>query len=124
MLDFKNASFLKLKPVSDSTFSSVINPMLVPGEEIMGTFQSIRDGVVFTTKRIVAVNVQGLTGKKKDFTSLPYSKIQAYSVETAGVLDLDSELDLWFGGLGNVRFEFTSNADVAGICRMISERVL
>lgn len=124
MLDFKNASFLKLKPVSDSTFSSVINPMLVPGEEIMGTFQSIRDGVVFTTKRIVAVNVQGLTGKKKDFTSLPYSKIQAYSVETAGVLDLDSELDLWFSGLGNVRFEFTSNADVAGICRMISERVL
>lgn len=124
MLDFKNASFLKLKPVSDSTFSSVINPMLVPGEEIMGTFQSIRDGVVFTTKRIVAVNVQGLTGKKKDFTSLPYSKIQAYSVETAGVLDLDSELDLWFSGLGNVRFEFTFNADVAGICRMISERVL
>ena len=62
--------------------------------------------------------------KKKDFTSLPYSNIQAFSVETAGVLDLDSELDLWFAGMGNVRFEFVASADVSKICRIISERVL
>ena len=124
MIDFNNASFLKLHPVSDSTFRSTIEPMFVAGEEIIGTFQSIRDGVVFTNKRIIAINVQGLTGKKKDFTSLPYSKIQAYSVETAGVLDLDSELELWFSGLGKVKLEFMSNANVSQICRMISEHVL
>ena len=98
--------------------------MLVSDETILGAFQSVRDGVVFTNKRIFAINVQGLTGKKKDFTSLPYSKIQAFSVETAGVLDLDSELELWFSGLGIVKFEFTGNADVSDICRMISEHVL
>ena len=124
MIDFNNASFFKLKPVSDKDFVDMITPMFAPGEKIIQTFRGIRDGVVFTNKRIITINVQGLTGKKKDFTSLPYSKIQAYSVETAGVFDLDSELDLWFSGMGRVRFEFVARANVSEICRIISERVL
>lgn len=124
MIDFKNSEYLKLKPVNDATYAFMITPMFVLGEEIIGTFQSIRDGVVFTNKRIIAINVQGITGKKKDFTSLPYSKIQAYSVETAGVLDLDSELELWFSGLGKIKLEFVARANVAEICKMISMHVL
>ena len=124
MIDFKNASFIKLKPVSDNDFAGMITPMFAPGEQIIQTFRGIRDGIVFTNKRIITINVQGLTGKKKDFTSLPYSKIQAYSVESAGVFDLDSELDLWFSGMGRVRFEFVARANVSEICRIISERVL
>ena len=124
MIDFQNASFLKLKPVSPSSFEGMISPMFIQGEQIIATFQSIRDGIVFTNKRIISINVQGLTGKKKDFTSLPYSKIQAFSVETAGALDLDSELELWFSGMGKVKFEFVSRADVPAICRMISGFVL
>lgn len=124
MIDFKNAEFLKLKPVDESAYSGAIAPMLVDGESIVGTFKTIRDGVVFTNKRIFVINVQGLTGKKVDYTSLPYSKIQAYSVETAGVIDLDSELELWFSGLGKIKLEFVARADVGKICKMISERVL
>jgi len=124
MIDFQNASFFKLKPVSDGDFAPMITPLFVPGEQIIQSFRGIRDGVVFTTKRIFAINVQGITGKKKDFTSLPYSKIQAFSIETAGVFDLDSELELWFSGMGKVKFEFVAQANVADICRMISERVL
>lgn len=124
MIDFKNAEYLKLKPVSDSTYASSITPMFVPGEEILGTYQAIRDGVVFTNKRIIVINIQGLTGKKKDFTSLPYSKIQAYSVETAGHFDLDSELELWFSGLGRIKLEFVSRANVSEICKTISMHVL
>jgi len=124
MIDFQNASFMKLRPVSDNSFATLISPLLVSGENILASFQGIRDGVVFTSKRIFAINVQGITGKKKDISSLPYSKIQAFSIETAGVLDLDSELEIWFSGLGKVKFEFVSRADVSGICRMISERVL
>ena len=124
MIDFQNATFLKLKPVSNDDFAAMIQPIFFGCETIIQSFRGIRDGVVFTNKRIFAINVQGITGKKKDFTSLPYSKIQAFSVETAGVLDLDSELDLWFSGLGKARFEFIASADVSYICRMISERVL
>lgn len=124
MIDFKNAEFLKLKPVDNSTYASNIQPMFVAGEEIIASFKTIRDSVVFTTKRIFAINIQGITGKKIDYSSLPYSKIQAFSVETAGVIDLDSELELWFSGLGKVKFDFVSQADVSQICKMISERVL
>jgi len=76
MIDFSNARFLKLRPVDPSTFQAQLQPLFVNGETIISAFQSVRDYVVFTTKRIIAVNVQGLTGKKKDFTSLPYSKIK------------------------------------------------
>lgn len=124
MIDFSNAEYLKLRPVDNATFQSEVAPLLVGGEAIVATFQTVRDGLVFTNKRIMAINVQGLRGKKKDFTSLPYNKVQAFSVETAGTFDLDSELELWFSGLGKVRFEFTIKADVAGICRMISGFVL
>lgn len=124
MIDFKNAEYLKLKPVDSKAYDDMITPMFVPGEEILSSFQTIRDGVVFTNKRIFVINVQGITGKKKDFTSLPYSKIQAYSVETAGTFDLDSELELWFSGLGKIKLEFVSRANVSEICKMISMHVL
>ena len=124
MIDFQNASFAKLKPVPDANFLPLIGPLFIEGESVIATFQGIRDGVVFTNKRIIAINVQGITGKKKDFSSLPYSKIQAFSVESAGVFDIDSELELWFSGMGKVKFEFVSHADIAAICRIISGFVL
>ncbi len=124
MIDFKNAGYFKLRTVENTTYASLITPTFADGESILSTFKSVRDGVVFTNKRIITINVQGITGTKKDITSLPYSKIQAYSVETAGVLDLDSELELWFSGLGKVKFEFVKNANVSEICQIISERVL
>lgn len=124
MIDFNNASYVKLHPANDNAFLSLIVPMFVDGEEVIGTYKGIRDGVVFTNKRIITINIQGITGKKKDFTSLPYSKIQAYSIETAGTFDLDSELELWFSGLGKIKLEFSVFSDVTKICKMISERVL
>ena len=124
MIDFNNASFVKLRPVNDNAFEKMVAPILVNGEEIVRCFQSIRDGVVFTSKRIITINIQGITGKKKDFTSLPYNKIQSFSVETAGAFDLDSELELWFSGLGRVKLEFIGSTDVAHLCKMISEKVL
>lgn len=124
MIDFNNASFVKLNMVNNETFGSQINPILVEDEVILSSYKGIRDGVVFTNKRIIAINVQGLTGKKKDFTSMPYSKIQVYSVETSGIFDLDSELELWFSGVGKVKFEFTSNSNVSEICKSISNFIL
>lgn len=124
MIDFQNASFVKMKAVSYKNYESMVDPLLIRDESVIATFQAMRDGVVFTDKRIIAINVQGVTGKKRDFTSLPYSKIQAFSVETAGVFDLDCELELWFSGLGKVKLEFVGGTDVAALCRMISTLTL
>ena len=84
----------------------------------------MRDFVVFTDKRIISVNVQGVTGKKKDFTSLPYAKISAFSVETSGVFDMDSELELWFSGLGKVKFEFSGDSNIVQIGQIIGSYAL
>lgn len=122
MIDFKNGSFFKLKESND--YGTMVSELLIPGETILNAFRAMRDGVVFTDKRVIAVNVQGITGKKRDFTSLPYSKIVAFSVETAGTFDLDAELELYFSGLGKVRFEFTGQTNITQIAKVIGAFVL
>ena len=124
MIDFKNGAVFKLKRNASITNAPIVSPLLTEGEVYIAEYKTIRDFVVFTNKRIIAVNVQGVTGKKKDFTTLPYSKIQAFSVETAGMLDMDSELEMYFSGLGKVRFEFTGASDIVAIGRLISEKIL
>lgn len=124
MIDFNNDIFVKMTPVNTKIFGHEVIPFLIRGEEIVGAYQALRDGVVFTNKRIIAINSQGITGKKKDMTSLPYSKIQAFSVETIGSFDLDSELELWFSGLGKVKFEFAGEVNITDICKLISGYVL
>ena len=124
MIDFTNGGFFKLKQTDTQNGVNMVQALLVNGERVLSAYKGIRDYVVFTDKRVIAVNVQGVTGKKRDYTSLPYATISAYSVETSGVGDMDSELELWFSGLGKIKLEFTANANVAQICKMISERVL
>ena len=122
MIDFENGSFVKL--MKTDSVGKGIDQLLIPGETIIGSYKGIRDYVTFTDKRVIAVNVQGLTGKKKDYTSLPYSKIQAFSVETSGVFDMDSELELWFSSIGLVKFEFSGGSDIVKIGQTIAEFVL
>ena len=70
------------------------------------------------------INVEGITGKKKDFTSLPYIKIQAFSVRTASLLGLDTMMDLWFNSMGIVTFEFSGRFDIAAFNKLISNYIL
>lgn len=123
MIDFNNKILFKLKKTDISNASPVM-PLLIDNEKIIGVYSALRDYVVFTNKRIISVNVQGITGKKQDFTSLPYSKIQLYSVETSGTFDLDSELDLFFSGTGKIRFEFTGSSDIIEIGKIIASYLL
>ncbi len=98
--------------------------MLVPNEHVVLAFKGGRDTVTFTNKRLITVNVQGLTGKKRDYTSLPLAKLQAWSVETAGTFDLDSELELWFSALGKVRLEFKGRVDIRTVSQLIGQYAL
>lgn len=124
VIDFNNGSVFKRNQVDVSTGQSAVEPLLLDGEDVVATFKGSRDMVVFTSRRIVAVNVQGITGKKIDYSSLPYSKIQAFSVETAGAMDRDSELEMWFSGLGKVRLEFGGSVDIRWVGKWIAHHVL
>jgi hypothetical protein len=125
MIDFENAKLFKLTKHNDETGAAKkIMPVLIDGEHIIEAYQTIRDGVIFTNKRVIAINVQGVTGKKRDITTLPYRRIQSFSVETSGVIDIDSELQLYYSGLGRVSFEFSGGSKILEICKCISEHIL
>lgn len=124
MIDFTNKNIIKLKPADIAEGQKSVGELLVDEENIVFTFVSMRDKLVFTNKRIISINVQGLTGKKVDYTSIPYSKIQAFSIETAGTIDLDSELDVCISGLGKIRFELSSKSDVKGLGKLLANCIL
>ncbi len=124
MINFDSKKFLKLAPVDNDAFSDLVTGILVSGESVVQTFKSGRDGVVFTDRRLIAINVQGVTGKKKTVSVLPFDKVQAFEVETPATFDIDSTLTLWFIGVGQVDFEFSAKANVTKIMRCISERML
>lgn len=124
MIDFQNKAIIKLSKIDAASVMEDIAPLLIEGETVIGAYKAMRDYVVFTTKRTISVNVQGMTGKKKDFTSLPYSKIQVFSIETAGLLDMDSELEMYFSGLGKVKFEFSGSSDIVKIGQIISSFIM
>ena len=124
MIDFNSNSVFKLSPVPVEHVLDPIRKFLITGEEILAVFKTIRDQVVFTNKRIIAANVQGMMGAKVDYTSIPYSKIQTFSVETSGVLDRDCELEIYISAVGKVRFEIRGGFDIVTFNRTISEYVL
>ena len=124
MIDFSSPSVFKLSSCDPALVWPQVAPLLIPDEHLVAAFKTTRDFVTFTNKRLIAANVQGMTGKKVDFTSLPYNKIQAFSIETAGNFDRDAELDLWFSGLGKVRLEFKADSDIRQLGQMIASYVL
>ena len=124
VLDFKTNIVFKLKEVTPAEALELVQPMLLEDETIFAAFKTIRDHVVFTNHRVIAVNVEGITGKQKDFTSLPYLKIQAFSVRTASLLALDTVMDLWFNSMGIVTFEFSGKFDIAAFNKLIGQYIL
>lgn len=121
---FGDSNTFNLKEINIEKVRSEVLDFFVVGEEVISAFETIRDQVVFTNKRILVVNVQGITGKKRSYLSYPYSKIQYFGIETAGVLDIDSELILAFNDGTTLSFDFKTNVDIVGISRTISEFVL
>lgn len=125
MIDFDGSGFFaRLRKVDNGAFGKMIDDFMIDDERIVGSYQSLRDGVVFTNKRVITINIQGVTGKKKDFTSIPYNKITTFSLETAGFFDADAELEIYISAVGKVKFEFTGSTNVKEICKIISSYAL
>jgi hypothetical protein len=125
-VNFNKDSVWNLKQISVDSVRNEVNGLLIDGESIVMAFQTIRDQLVFTDKRIISIDVQGITGKKKSFSIMPYSKIQYFSIQTPGFVELipDSELFIMFTNAFTARFEFKGNVDIGKIGRMISKYVL
>lgn len=126
MINFNKDSVFNLKPIDPSEIRNEVLGLLIPNEGVICAFRTIRDQLIFTNKRIISVDVQGITGSKKSFSSLPYSKVQYFAVQTPSVMEFvpDSELFLMFNNGMTAKFEFKGSVDIGLIGRMISEYVL
>lgn len=124
MIDFQKSAVFKLDPIPVNQLLEPINRFLIDEEIVLSVFKTVRDQLVFTNKRIIAANVQGMTGKKVDYTSIPYSKIQTFSIETSGVFDMDCELEIYISAIGKLRFEIKGGFDIVTFNKAISAYVL
>ena len=126
MINFNKNTAWNLTPINLNSIHNEVAGLMVNGERPLMAFKTIRDQLVFTNKRIISIDVQGITGKRRSFTSLPYSKVQFFSIQTPGFMELvpDSELFLHFTNGFEATFEFKGNVDIGQIGRIISEYVL
>ena len=120
----KDANYPNLKEVSLAQMRREIADLFAPGEEAVQCFQTNRVLLVCRKRRVFIVNVQGVTGKKVSYFSYPYSKVQYFGIETAGILDIDSELLLVFSDGNQLQFDFRSRVDIKRICANISAYIL
>ncbi len=125
-VNFNSNSVFNLKPINLEMIRGEVAGLLLPNEKPVLAFQTIRDQLVFTDKRIISIDVQGISGRRKSFTSMPYSKIQFFSIQTPGFAEIfpDSELYLMFSNGFTATFEFKGQVDIGFIGRMISGYIL
>jgi len=100
--------------------------LLTDGEEIELGFKLIRDTFIFTNKRLILVDVQGLTGSKIEYKSVTYKSISRFSNETAGTFDLEAELKIWISSElhPSIKKQFNKSVNVYDVQKVLAHHVL
>ena len=115
-----NASEVDLQELTQE-----LEPLIGSNETIAMGYKVIRDMFVFTDKRLILIDKQGITGKKTEYLSIPFKSISRFSVETAGRFDLDAELKLWIGSdTTPLVKELKKGTDVVGIQKALANFIL
>lgn len=100
--------------------------LMTDSEEIELGFKLVRDTFIFTNKRMILVDVQGITGSKTEYKSITYKSISRFSIETAGTFDLDAELKIWISSEVNpsIKKQFNKSVNVYDVQKILAHHVL
>ena len=123
-LDTENISILLHEKVEPKKGAEKFEEMLLETETVELAYMAVRDRILFTNKRLIIINVQGLTGKKIDFHTIPYNKINSFAIETSGTFDLDAELKVWVSGLAGVEIKFLKGIDIKEIGKFLTKKII
>lgn len=111
--------------VTEKEIEEEILFILVPDEKIELAYKLVRDLFIFTNKRLLLLDKQGLTGHKKEYITIPYKSISHYSIETAGHFDMDSELRIWLRGAAiPIKKELKKNTNIESIQKTLATFIL
>jgi hypothetical protein len=98
--------------------------LLGHGEQVQAAYVLIRDTILFTDRRLILVDKQGITGRKVEYHSIPYRSITHFAVETAGTFDLDAELKIWISGTpAPIEKTFTKGVDIYEVQAILTQFV-
>ena len=100
-----------------------VQELLINGEVAERAFRTVRDVAIFTNKRLIVKDVQGLTGSKVEIYSLPYSSVHMWSTENAGMLDFTSEVELWTRA-GNIKIQLKRDINIRTFERLLADYIL
>ena len=101
-----------------------LEQILADGEEVERAFKLVRDLLIFTNRRFILVDRQGMTGKKTTYHSIPYRGITNFSVETAGHFDLESEQKIWISGTAEpIQRTFTRGSSILEVQKALATYV-
>ena len=125
-MNFSQDAVFNLTKIENDKINKNVAMILTDDEQVLGVYKTIRDQVVFTDKRIITVDVIGVTGKKQDIFTIPYNRIQYFGIQTVGFMELipDAELELSFTDGKKAHFEFRGKCDIRDIGKMISKYAL
>lgn len=102
-----------------------LSSVLVAGEQIDRAYKVLRDTFVFTNKRLILIDRQGLTGKKVEYLTVPYRSMVSFSVETAGTFDMDSELKIWISGQEQpIQKTFGKGSNIINVQQSLAKHLL
>ena len=115
-----------MEPIKGGTLASLpkdVDSMLIKGEEAIAAYKTLRDSAIFTNKRIIIRDAQGITGKKVEAYSIPYNSINMWSTENAGMIDFNSEVELWTRA-GHLKINLNRGIDIRKFDKLIAENIL
>ena len=112
--------------VNQETLVRDYGKLLISGEEIELGFKLIRDTFIFTNKRLILIEKQGITGSKIEYKSIAYKSISRFSIETAGTFDLEAELKIWVSSETNPSIvkQFNKSVNVYDVQNVLAHHVL
>lgn len=110
-------------PVALGTQIEKYRSFIMKEEDIEMEFKGLRDGMLFTDRRIVVFNAQGITGRKIEFSSFPWRSVTAFSVENSGAVDLDAELKFCGSGWGVCEVMLTKGTNTAEVCQYLNGKI-
>lgn len=120
-----NALFGNASEVNVKGLQKDLDALLADGEQIVRAFRLVRDMFIFTDKRLILIDKQGITGKKAEYHSIPYKSISHFSVETAGTFDMDAEMKIYVSSNPNpITREFKRGADIVGVQKTLAQFTL